>query len=100
MTDAPLHERPETQLVLWLSFKHQPKATQDNYYKNVDVAFMHKSNERSDYIADVILVRDCANVELPEWLAPVMTYAFDNDYSLIVFTANGEVVDYLPTYGE
>lgn len=100
MTDTPLHERPETQLVLWLSFKHQPKRVVGSYYMNADAAFMHVGYGHRDYFADVILVRNYGNAELPEWLIPAMAYACDNDYSLIVFTANGEVVDYLPTYGD
>ena len=97
---VPLYERDETQLVLWLSMKHQPKMSPGDYYMDADAAFMHKSGRRGDYFGDIILVRGYGNAELPEWLKPIMSYANDNDYSLIVFTASGVVVDYLPTYGE
>ena len=97
MTDTPLHERPETQLALWLSYSHMPCGGMRDMPSDVSLGFI--SNRVGTTGITTILVSEPTD-DLPDWLAPIMRHAYDNDYSLIVFSLTGEVVDYLPTYGD
>lgn len=97
MIDTPVHARPETQLALWLSYSHMPCGGMLSIPVGVSSGYVY--NDIGVHSLATILVSEPTD-DLPDWLAPVMRHAYDNDYSLIVFSLTGEVVDGLPTYGD
>lgn len=96
MTDRlPLHEREETQLVLYISSCHLPEC---HCFRDDAVAGGDMRYADDDTAGLVIVVVDPDEHRVTDWLEPIMRYAYDNCYSLIWFTPLADRVDYLPAY--
>ena len=98
MNETPLHEREETQLVLYLNNSHMPRLAG---YRSDAVAGSQLTYADGDYTGTVICVVDPDVIEdgdIDSWLLPIMRYAYDNCYSLIWFTQHADCVSYFPTY--